>query len=520
MRSTDGKWLRGLARTSRSAFLGLLLMLPAPPLTADPNTYPNVSEPYVPGGAPSHRRNVLLLIMDDVGIDQVRRYVAYYNGTTSTGDDLDVAPPETTTVTRLAQAGVTFVNAWSSPSCSPTRAGVFTGNFAFNDNGVYMVGDALNPASTTTIAEVLAEAGYQNGLFGKWHLGEAHPPAEHGWDRFYGFLDALVGDYWDWEKVETGFHADLGWFDWTDSTTLSVDKYITWENVEDAVDWINTRTGPWMATVAFHAAHKVTDDSGGVGYKGQNPPAGCGRPVMIEPSSSPTALGTATNQAIFRATIECMDDEIEHLLNWIDDAKLEHTTIILIGDNGTDGDYTGFGPFQQSGGTNRAKDSVYEGGVNVPFIVADGYALVHEGQTGTGTGRVPSPGRFETALVQTLDIFATAAAIAGANAGSGVDSVSLVPLLEQTATAVRSASFMQRTECGDRAVRGSQYKLVVKEDGARELYNLARDRWEQTDLLADGTSFMEYLTVSSLCLAMSTLTAGIYGCTAAPAVCP
>jgi arylsulfatase A-like enzyme len=155
----------------------------------------------------------------------------------------------------------------------------------------------------------------------------------------------------------------------------------------------------------------------------------------------------------------------------------------------------------------------------VPLIVTDGYSYRHpfeESPESGGFGRVVVPGRFNTNLVQTLDVFATAAAIARGDDSSGEDSISLLPYLKSaTASPRRELIFAESrpdqpppaapgtpiwTTCGDPgwhiAVRDAQYKLIVKNYGSDrttaadeesyELYDLSADRWETTDLLLDG----------------------------------
>jgi arylsulfatase A-like enzyme len=136
--------------------------------------------------------NILFVIMDDVGIDQMR--IFGYGGTSSEGI------PRTPNIDTLARAGVRFRNTWAMPECSPSRALVFEGRYPFRTNiftaltSVDLANSQVSPYEVTT-PRLLASAGYENALFGKFHIagpdnnpfGERTPRAL-GWDYFYGFL--------------------------------------------------------------------------------------------------------------------------------------------------------------------------------------------------------------------------------------------------------------------------------------------------------------------------------------------
>jgi arylsulfatase A-like enzyme len=70
-------------------------------------------------GAKPERENILILLIDDVGIDQIGLY-----GETATN-------PPTPNIDRLAARGVLFRNVWVYPWCSPTRAAILTGRYGF-----------------------------------------------------------------------------------------------------------------------------------------------------------------------------------------------------------------------------------------------------------------------------------------------------------------------------------------------------------------------------------------------------
>ena len=125
-------------------------------------------------GATAKRPNILLVMSDDQGWGDVG-----YNGhPVLRTPNLDVA----------AASGLRFDRFYAAaPSCSPTRASVLTGRHP-NRMGVFSWGHAIRPQETT-LAEVLRQAGYATGHFGKWHLGQVRAdspvsPGANGFDRW------------------------------------------------------------------------------------------------------------------------------------------------------------------------------------------------------------------------------------------------------------------------------------------------------------------------------------------------
>jgi arylsulfatase A-like enzyme len=129
--------------------------------------------------------NVLLILADDLG----------YADTGIYGSKAIPTPH----IDALAQGGVRLTDAYvTAASCSPSRAGLLTGRyqqrvgFEFNTSGARIThreSRGLRP-SAVTLSEVLQQAGYATGMFGKWHLGtrEYFHPQARGFDEFFGFL--------------------------------------------------------------------------------------------------------------------------------------------------------------------------------------------------------------------------------------------------------------------------------------------------------------------------------------------
>ena len=135
--------------------------------------------------------NILFIIMDDVGIDQLQTFG--YGGAT---------PPATPNITQIADAGIRFRNTWSMPACSPSRAVLFEGRYPMRTNVLGALGpndlaNSMVGPFEMTAPRLLKERDYQSALFGKFHLGlQGNSPFGYamprslGWDYFFGWLDA------------------------------------------------------------------------------------------------------------------------------------------------------------------------------------------------------------------------------------------------------------------------------------------------------------------------------------------
>ena len=136
-----------------------------------------------------HPPNILFVIMDDVGVDQMK--VFGYGGATA---------PSLPNIDAVAMAGVRFRNAWSMPECSPGRAAMFLGRFPLRTNiyaaiGTYDLANAQVSSDEMTTPKLLKQANYESAMFGKFHLAGPdnnqdgnNTPIQLGWDYFQGWI--------------------------------------------------------------------------------------------------------------------------------------------------------------------------------------------------------------------------------------------------------------------------------------------------------------------------------------------
>jgi arylsulfatase B len=427
-----------------------------------PGTEPRTSAPYLvptPVGG-----NVLLVVLDDLGIDKVARYRAHPDALTLP------------TLEGLMDRGVWFQTAYATPACSTSRSALLTGRhgrrtgFRQSLREDLEQGDYALPDDEVTVAELVQghDPGWSTGAVGKWHLASSalfSPGAvlDQGFERFLG-TKGNVKSYAQWPQVAS------------DADAYTRHGYLTTAEVDDTLAELADRPEPWLQYVAFHAPHGPLEAPPPVLQRA------AGATVVVTDDSDPVD--------VHAAMLAAADFELGRLLDGLFPEVLARTTVILLGDNGTSSEVVQ--PPLQAG---RAKLTVYEGGVRVPLVVA-GPAVV-------------GPGRRSDALVSITDVFPTVADLAGVpltdlaglglpgadGSGTTLDGVSLLPLLADPAAAGGHAYlFAERgadngtfgpSEALDVTVRDQRWKLVHTPRGD-ELYALSSGLDEGEDLLAAG----------------------------------
>jgi len=411
--------------------------------------------------------NIIVILVDDMGYADVG-----FNGCE------DIPTPN---IDSLAQNGVRFTNGYvSHPWCAPTRAGIMTGRyqqrFGFENNPRFDFNDELAglPEGEITIAQVLKQAGYVCGIVGKWHLG-AHPkfhPLKRGFDEFFGFRGGGHDYFESFESVAPEmFRKALNYYE---MHRLPLERgfneweplkgYLTFVLADEAVKFIErNRNKPFFLYLAFNAPHTPLE-------------------APKEYVDKFKHLSDKRRR-IYAAMVNALDDAIGRVLKSLKELGLEKDTLIFfLSDNGGP-----IGDGASNGSTNTplkgGKGNLYEGGIRVPFAVQ-------------WKGKLPAGKVYEHPVI-CLDIFTTAVAAAGLTLPKDqkIDGVDLTPYLLGERTGSPHEYLFWRIGGGRRmAVRDERYKLIKREDGKVELYDLQEDIGEQRNLADKLPKVVDRLT--------------------------
>ena len=394
----------------------------------------DVSDLETPIDSISDKPNILLIIADDMGLDATPNYS---EGTIK---------PNMPNLEALMNTGVTFNNVWSYPVCSPTRASILTGKYG-SKTGVLEVGNTIKTTETSiqSFLDTNTSNSYASAIIGKWHLSNsAADPITMGVDYFAGLLTGGVQSYTNWNLTENG-------------VTSNSTEYTTTKFTDLAIDWVGKQDNPWFMWLAFNAPHT---------------------PFHLAPTNlhsqgtlpSDIANIEANPTPYYMSAIEAMDSEIGRLLNSMTVEEKSNTVIIFIGDNGTPNKVTQT-PYSRS----KSKNSLYQGGVNVPMVIS-----------GAGVTRINEE---EDALIHTTDLFSTIVSIAGVPISTKNNSTSFYSLLTNSSANGREFLYTEISNNGiGYAIRNETYKLIKYESGVEEFYNLSTDAYENSNLIGTTLS--------------------------------
>ena len=477
----------------------------------------------------SERPNFLIVLADDLGYSDLGCY----------GSEI-----ETPNLDRLAADGLRYSQFYNTARCWPTRAALLTGFYAQQVQrdtlpGSTHGGHGKRPAWAQLLPQMLATRGYRSYHSGKWHIDST--PLKTGFDHAYTVDDH---DRYFSPKFHTRDGVGLppiGKAEEYFATTAIADFAI--ECLTDhAAEYPDA---PFFQYVAFNAPHfplhalpadiQHYADRYRVGWdvirserwkRMQSLGIASGTLSQLEPQIGPPyhfseaieQLGDgevnrevpwesltdvqrafqAQKMAIHAAMIHRMDIELGRIIEHLRAAdELENTAIFFLSDNGASAEimirgdghdpqappgsaesYLCLGPGWSSAANTpfrRHKTWVHEGGIATPLIVHWPASIAARGQWRREVGHV-------------IDIAPTVLELAGATRTEWDESakvpeapgVSLVDTFAEDRPLDRD--FLWWLHEGNRAIRRGDWKLVAAKDEPWELYNLASDRAETSNL--------------------------------------
>jgi arylsulfatase len=138
----------------------------------------------------AEKPNIVFVFMDNFGYGEL----GVYGGGITRG-----AP--TPRIDTLAAEGFRLTNFNVEVQCTPSRAALMTGRYAIRSgNGSVPLTTGMYGLTQweVTLPEILSEAGYSSGMFGKWHLGhtEGRFPTDQGFDEWYGIPNSTDESLW------------------------------------------------------------------------------------------------------------------------------------------------------------------------------------------------------------------------------------------------------------------------------------------------------------------------------------
>ena len=296
--------------------------------------------------------NVILIITDDQG----------YGDLSFNGNPNIITPA----LDNFAAESVRFNNFYVSPVCAPTRSSLMTGRYSLR-TGVRDTynGGAIMASSEVTLAEMLKQANFTTGIFGKWHLGDNYPsrPSDQGFDESLIHLAGGMGQVGDFTNY---FKKDSSYFDpilWHNNEQKPFKGYCSDIFTENAIEFIEkNKNNPFFCYLSFNAPHNPLQvpDEYYQAYKTLDPTDG------IDPELIPNekiSEKTKDNTRKVYAMVTNIDDNLKKLFNKVDELGIKDNTIVIfMTDNGPQ-------HARYVAGMKGRKSSVYNGGIRVPFFL-------------------------------------------------------------------------------------------------------------------------------------------------------
>ncbi|MCK3684736.1 sulfatase [Maribellus sp. YY47] len=413
-----------------------------------------------------NRPNIVLIMADDLGGRDLPVY----------GNRFNEAPA----ISKLADEGMVFTNAYAAPVCSPTRASIQSGQYPARvgifdfipghwrpyEKVIVPQNKAKHlPDEVFTLGQAMQKAGYKTGYFGKWHLGEdqQHLPGSRGYDKAYTYVGG-------------GFYHPKFLPEYKEQKGKRLSEILTDMGIEFIEE---NQDDPFFLFISHYDVHVQLDADR----------------ELIEKFQRKKKDPDYPCNAVYASMIEHVDNSVADVLNTIEQLNMADNTIfIFLSDNG--GVDNRFDNIPLLGGESKdaypeghplcyiatsnapfraGKGTVYEGGVRVPLIVR-------------WPGKIKA-GSTTEAVVSSVDFYPTFLELSNGEKPNGqvLDGFSMVPVWTENRFDPKREIFTHypvfHHEQPMSALRKGDWKIVQNlVSGEFDLFNLKYDVNEMTDL--------------------------------------
>ena len=409
--------------------------------------------------------NIIFILTDDQG----------YGDLSAHGNPVLQTPH----LDKLHAGGVRFTDFHVSPTCSPTRSALFTGRHEFKNGITHTIFERERlTLDATTLAQVLRDAGYTTGIFGKWHLGDedAYQPQKRGFDEVFIHGGGGIGQIY---PGSCGDAPGNTYFDPAirhNGTFVKTRGYCTDVFFQQAITWIDGVRGkkPFFAYIPTNAPHG---------------------PLQVRPEDEARYAGKVpdANTAKFFGMIANIDDNVGRLMERLRAWGAERDTLVIF--------------MNDNGGTNgvRIFNAGMRGQKGSPWLGGTRAISLWHWPARLKPANVP-------ALAAHIDFFPTLAELAGAKLTPAltrqIEGLSLVPLFANPQAAWPERTLFTHlgrwprfsdpdlakfTNC---SIRTPRWHLVSIRGGAQpawELYDVVADPGEQKDVAAQHPDVVQRL---------------------------
>ena len=406
------------------------------------------------------RPNFVIIFTDDQGYGDLSCYGSQ-----------DVQTPR---IDRMAAEGAKLTSFYvAAPYCTPSRAALMTGSYPkrVGMGGVFVSADpkGLHP-DEITIAEVLRDAGYKTGMFGKWHLGDQPEflPTRQGFEEFYGL--PYSHDIHHLNNKSKGKFPPLPLLEGETVIELEPNAdLLTKRFTERAVQFIEThKDEPFFLYVPHPLPHRPIhfSEAFAEGLSDEVKAA-------FEEEKRTGTINYAVRDKLYFRSGEEIDWSVGEILDALKANGVDKNTIVIFtADNGQARPPVGIGSAKPLKGS---KGTTWEGGLRVPTVIRWPAGI--------------TPGSDTDELLTAMDLLPTFANLAGGEVPTDrvIDGKDILPVLTEGAERPPEVFFYYRIN-SLQAVRSGKWKLQLggpkQHGGGKALFNLEEDIGETRNVAA------------------------------------